>query len=91
LVLGTGLPNSGIAMARVAAFGLLSLAIACWPSGRTLGAQPVRALFVYNLLAGLYLVYLRVAGEFDGYLLLPAGVLHVLLGVLLARPAFAVR
>jgi hypothetical protein len=52
LVLGTQLRVSGIAVARVAAFGLLSLAIACWPKGRKLGRQTVQALFVYNLLAG---------------------------------------
>ena len=46
-------------------------------------------LFVYNMLAGLYLVYLRIAGEFAGYLLLPAGVLHVLLAALLGRPALS--
>lgn len=87
LVLGTGLSSAGIAVARVAAFGLLALAIACWPSGRTLSGQAVRALFVYNLLAGLYLGYLRVAGEFAGYLLWPACFLHVVLALLLARPA----
>src|SRR6516164_3327737 len=89
LVLGTRLPGSGIAVARVAAFGLLSLAIASWPRGTTVGTQAVQALFVYNLLAGLYLVYLRIAGEFAGYLLLPAGVLHVLLAALLGRPALS--
>ena len=31
LLLGTDLPGSGIAVARVAGFGLLTLAIACWP------------------------------------------------------------
>jgi hypothetical protein len=87
LVLGTELPSSGAAVAHVAAFALLSLAIACWPSGRTSGARAVPALFVYNLLAGLYLGYIRVAGMFAGYLLLPAAVLHVLLAALLAWPA----
>ncbi len=32
LLLGTELSASGIAVARVAGFALLSLAIACWPS-----------------------------------------------------------
>ncbi len=31
LLLGTELSGSGIAVARVAGFGLLTLAIACWP------------------------------------------------------------
>jgi hypothetical protein len=89
LVLGTRLPGSGIAVARVAAFGLLSLAIACWPRGTTVGTQAVQALFVYNLLAGFYLGYLRVAGVFAGYLLLPASVLHIVLAVLLVGPVVA--
>jgi hypothetical protein len=70
----------------VAGFGLLSLAIACSP-GKVADGQAIRALVVYNLLAGLYLGYLRVAGEFAGYLLWPACVLHVVLALLLARPA----
>ena len=87
LLLGTELFDGGIAVARVAAFGLLSLAIACWPGGAVADTQAIRALFVYNLLAGLYLGYLRVGAGFVGYLLWPACVLHVLLAVLLARPA----
>src|SRR5208283_1181692 len=88
VLLGTELSGSGIAVARVAGFGLLSLAIGCWPGGNEASAQAVCALFVYNLLAGLYLGYLRVGGEFAGYLLWPACVLHLLLALLLGRPAF---
>ncbi len=88
LLLGTELSNSGIAVARVAGFGLLTLAIACWPAGEDSSPQATRALFVYNLLAGLYLGYLRVGGGFAGYLLWPACVLHLLLALLFLRPAF---
>ena len=87
LLLGTELSGAGVAVARVAAFGLLSLAIACWPSGTVVDTQAVRALFVYNLLAGFYLGYLRVGAGFITFLLWPACVLHVLLALLLARPA----
>src|SRR5271165_4991121 len=88
-LLGAGLSGSGIAVARVAGFGLLALGLACWPGGNDATAQATRALFVYNLLAGLYLGYLRVAGGFAGFLLWPACILHVLLAFLLARPAAA--
>jgi hypothetical protein len=88
LILGTELSGTGVAVARVAGFGLLSLAVACWPNGNVSNNTPaIRALFVYNLLAGVYLGYLRVGGAFAGYLLWPACVLHVLLALLLARPA----
>src|SRR5271169_2249455 len=87
LLLGTGLSGSGVAIARVAGFGLLSLAIACWPGGTDTSPHVTRALFLYNLLAGLYLGFLRVGGVFAGYLLWPACIVHVLLALLLARPA----
>src|SRR5271165_4292828 len=88
LLLGTGLSGSGVAVARVAGFGLLSLAIACWSGGADTSPHATRALFLYNLLAGLYLGFLRVGGEFAGYLLWPACIVHVLIALLLARPAY---
>jgi hypothetical protein len=89
VLLGNELSGSGIAVARVAGFGLLALGLACWPGGNDATAQATRALFVYNLLAGVYLGYLRVAAGFAGFLLWPACILHVLLAFLLARPAYA--
>ena len=50
--------------------------------------QATRALFTYNLLAGLYLGYLRVGGGFVSYLLWPACVLHIAFALLLVRPAY---
>jgi hypothetical protein len=92
VLLGAGLSASGIAVARVAGFGLLSLGLACWPGGDDATPQAIRALFTYNLLAALYLGYLRVGGGFDGLLLLPASILHAVLTLLMARPAYeAVR
>jgi hypothetical protein len=85
LLLGSALSGSGIAVARVAGFALLSLAIACWPDGN---GTTVRAMFLYNLPAGIFLGYLRVGGGFIGYLLWPASALHIILGILLARPAY---
>ena len=89
VLLGTELSNSGVAVARLAGCGLLSLGVACWQSIDAVSLQATRALFAYNLLAGLYLGYLRVGGSFVSYLLWPACLLHLALGLLLARPALA--
>ena len=88
VLLGAELSGPGIAVARVAGFGLLSLAIACWPGGNEASPRATRALFLYNLLAGLYLGFLRVGGEFAGFLLWPACIVHVVFALLLARPAY---
>jgi hypothetical protein len=85
VLLGAGLSASGIAVARVAGFGLLSLGLACWPGAAGDTPQVTRALLIYNLLAALYLGYLRVGGGFVSYLLWPACVLHVLLAILFVR------
>ena len=88
LLLGVDLPGSGIAVARVAGFALLALGVGCWPRGDAATGQSIRALFTYNLLAGLFLGYLAMAGGFTGPLLWPASVLHVVLALLLVRPAY---
>jgi hypothetical protein len=87
LLLGVGLSGGGFAVGRVAGLGLLSLGLACWPSGADATSQTTRALLSYNLLATLYLGYLRIGGAFAGYLLWPAIVLHAVLTLLLVRPA----
>ena len=89
LLLGVGLSSSGIAVGRIAGFGLFALGLACWPTAGDAPPSAVRALFVYNLLAGLYLAYLRGSGEFVAFLLWPACALHVLLALLFARPAYS--
>src|SRR5208283_3555692 len=88
LLLGVGLSDSGIAVARLAGLGLLSLGLACRPSADDATPQATLALFTYNLLAALYLGYLRVGAGFVSYLLWPACALHALLALLLARPAY---
>jgi len=88
LLLGAGLSGGGIAVGRVGGFGLLSLGLACWPGGNNATAHAIRALCIYNLLAALYLGYLRVGGGFDGVLLWPACALHAVLTLLFARPAY---
>jgi hypothetical protein len=88
LLLGAELPRTGVAVARLAGFGLFALGLACWPGGDDPTPKAIRALFVYNLLAGLFLGYLRVGAGFAGYLLWPACVVHILLAILLAGPAY---
>ena len=88
LLLGVDLPGSGIAVARVAGFALLALGVGCWPRGDVATSQSIRALFIYNLLAGLFLGYLALGGVFSGYLLWPASVLHVVLALLMLRAAY---
>lgn len=83
-LLGQGLSAPGVAIARVAGLGLLSLGLACWPGEADITPQTARALFVYNLLAALYLGYLRVGGGFVSYLLWPAAIFHAVLTILLA-------
>jgi hypothetical protein len=87
VLLGAGLSDSGIAVARLAGIALLCLGLACWPGADDASDAAIRALFAYNLLAAVYLAYLRVGAGFVSYLLWPACALHFILGLLLARPA----
>jgi hypothetical protein len=88
VLLSAELSTAGEAVGRVGGLALLSLALACWPGGQSALPQPVRALFIYNLMAACYLGYLRISGEFSSFLLLPACGLHGLLAVLVANPAY---
>ncbi len=88
VLLGSGLSASGVAVARVGGFGLLSLGLACWPSGEDVTTAATWALLVYNLLAAIYLGYLRIGGGFGGILLLPASALHAVLTLLFVGPAY---
>ena len=87
LLVGGSLSMGGVAVGRVGGFGLLSLALACWPSRNLVPAQTTLALFTYNLLAASYLGYLGVWGH-AGHLLWPACALHALLMLLLSSPAY---
>jgi hypothetical protein len=86
LLLGAGLSNSGIAVARLTGIALVCLGLACLPRGHDATQPAISALLAYNLLAALYLGYLRVGGGFVSYLLWPACVLHGVLALLLVRP-----
>ena len=88
VLLGVSLSESGVAVARLAGVALLSLGLACWPIANDITSSALRGLLVYNLLAAVYLGYLRASGEFVGFLLWPACALHAVLTLLFARSAF---
>ena len=83
LLLGVDPGGAGVALGRLAGVALLTMGLACWPTGDGATAQATWSLFAYNLLAALYLSYLRLGAGFDGDLLLPAAALHGVLAVLL--------
>ena len=88
VLLGVDLSGGGIAVGRVAGFGLFALGMACWPRGDQAGAEATFALFTYNLMTASYLCYLRIGEGFAGSLLWPAIALHALFTVLFAQMAY---
>jgi hypothetical protein len=88
VLLSASLTGTGVAVGRLCGIGLLSLGLAGWPSGESVPVPAMRGLFAYNLLAAFYLGYLRVGGGFVSYLLWPACILHAVLALLMARPAW---
>jgi hypothetical protein len=82
ILLSVSLTPGGEALSRVGGIGLFSLAIACWPRGDRELKQPATGLLVYNLLAALFLAYLRIGGGFHDYILVAACLLHAVLALL---------
>ena len=85
LLFAAELSNPGKALAPLAGFALLALAIASWPSrGASAPAtSAVRALLVFSLLCAVYLVYRGIAGADPGPLLWPAAAGHAVLALCL--------
>lgn len=50
VLLGAGLSDSGIAVARLTGIALLCLGLASWPVAEGVTRAAIRALFTYNLL-----------------------------------------
>jgi hypothetical protein len=88
LLFGYGVTGAGIALARVAGLGLLSLGTACWPLGAGPPAAALRAMLVYNLATTAYLAYLGFEGQLVGSLLWPAAAYRAVMTGLLARACF---
>lgn len=91
LLFGSDLASPGPGLGRLAGFGLLALAVACWPpgDGGTLSAR--RGMLLFSVLCGAYLVYRGIRGGATGPLLWPAAALHAALALLLARAASGER
>ena len=79
-LLGAELAGVALPLARVLGIALVALGVACWP-----GATAIFGMLAYGALVALYLGCLGFGGEFDGVLLWPVVVLHVILTALLAR------
>jgi hypothetical protein len=79
LLLGEELTGVAIPIARVAGIALIALAVACWPGPPRVG------MLIYSAAVMLYLAYIGLAGGFNGILLWPAVILHVILTALLTR------
>jgi hypothetical protein len=85
LLFAGDLSTTGKALAPLAGFGLLALALACWPDRNYSGypLHAIRGMLLFSLLCAVYLVY-RGGGD-TGPLLWPAAAFHATLAVLLAR------
>jgi hypothetical protein len=83
LLLGVEVSGAALIISRLAGIALLGLGIACWPTLNT--TQAGRAMFVYNLLAAIFFVYIGLSSALVGILLWPVAILHLGLAVLLIR------
>jgi hypothetical protein len=79
----TGVANPA---ARVTGIALLALGVACWP-----GSTAFFGMLTYSSLVTIGLLYLGLSGKWNGPLLWPVAVLHVVLTLLLARAWFKQR
>jgi hypothetical protein len=84
LLIGAALDTAaGLAVARVAGAGLLSLGVACWFGSRdsqsAAAAGMVRAMLVYNVVVAALLLGLRFVSGLGGMGLLPAAAGHAVL------------
>lgn len=84
LVFGAEIPAIGAVPARLAGIAIVSLAMGCWLAWAKSPAAALAALFVYNLLSGVYLAILGIQAEFVGALLWPALAVHGVFALLIA-------
>jgi len=71
---------------RFVGIALIGFGIACIPakdfSERYIKIPAVRAMLAYNLFATIFFFYLKMATSFDGILLLPAAIIHLIITIL---------
>lgn len=84
LLLGIEVADEGTLLGRCFGIAVLALGTACWPGRHAPGGGPaaVRAMLLYNVLIGVYLVYLGTAGHLRGLFLWPGVALHAALAFL---------
>ena len=85
LLFGSPLPDGGDRLAQLFGAALIGLGISCW-SASVPDAQPSSArlgLMLYNLAAALFLISFAVTGAAQGPMAGPAGLLHLVLGLLM--------
>lgn len=79
--LGEALSGAGLAVAPVAGIALFPLGVMAWSGREISGRGPALAgMLTYNVLAAIYLAVVFVQGVLVGKFLLPAVVLHSVLG-----------
>ena len=85
LVLGTELSDADRALGRLGGIALVGAGLAAWSApAADYRVSSARALFIYNLLATIYLGYLGLYGHLVGILLWPAVALHAIFSALVA-------
>lgn len=85
LLFGSPVPGGGHQLAQLFGAALIGLGISCW-SANVPDAQPSSArlgLTLYNLTAAVFLVGFAVTGAAQGPMAGPAGLLHLVLGLLM--------
>ena len=85
LLFGSSVVDGGHQLAQLYGTALIGLGISCWSAGAP-DAKPSSArlgLMLYNLTAALFLVGFAVTGAAQGPMVVPAGLLHLVLGLLM--------
>ena len=85
LLFGSPLSDGGDQLAQLFGAALIGLGISCW-SASTPDARPSNArlgLMLYNLTAALFLIGFAITGAARGLMAGPAGMLHLVLGLLM--------
>lgn len=85
LLLGTESTSIVQTISRLTGIVYICFGAACYPveltQGKFIKVPSVRAMLLYNLLAAVYLGYLKFAEKLTGELLLPAVILHFLITI----------
>jgi hypothetical protein len=83
LLLGAGDFSGATLLGRFFGIALLALGMACWPNRPRADSSPSAfwAMFIYNVLMGLYLACLGIFSHLWGLLLWPGVALHLVLAL----------